>query len=60
MDWNEVGYGGIIKPEMTLYVESYIGHETGEEGVKLEEQVLVTEKGIRRMSSYGYSEELLS
>lgn len=51
MDWDEVGYDGIIKPEMTLYVESYIGHETGEEGVKLEEQVLVTEKGIRRMSS---------
>ncbi|RCX07798.1 M24 family metallopeptidase [Marinomonas foliarum] len=60
MDWDEVGYDGIIQPGMTLCVESYIGREYGEEGVKLEEQVLVTETGVRRMSSYGYSNELLN
>lgn len=60
MDWDEVGYDGIIKPGMTLCVESYIGREGGEEGVKLEEQVLITETGIRRLSSYGYSDQLLN
>ncbi|WP_067095726.1 M24 family metallopeptidase [Marinomonas atlantica] len=60
LDWDDVGYDGIILPGMTLCVESYIGHENGSEGVKLEEQVLVTESGVRRMSSYGYDEKLLS
>ena len=32
---------------MTLCVESFIGHEDGGEGVKLEQQVLVTETGIQ-------------
>ena len=37
---------------MTLCVESYIGADGGREGVKLEEQVLVTEDGIEQLSSY--------
>ena len=36
-------YDGVVEPNMTLCVESFIGHEEGGEGVKLEEQVLVTE-----------------
>ena len=32
---------------MTVCVESYIGAEDGLEGVKLEEQVLITEEGCR-------------
>ncbi|WP_136065548.1 M24 family metallopeptidase [Modicisalibacter radicis] len=59
MDWDDVGYDGEIEPGMTLCVEAYIGHRDGEEGVKLEEQVLVTETGIERLSSYGYSRELM-
>lgn len=58
MDWDEVGYDGIIQPGMTLCVESFCGHRDGGEGVKLEEQVLVTETGVRRMSTYGYSDLL--
>ncbi|WP_110674007.1 Xaa-Pro peptidase family protein [Salinicola sp. RZ23] len=58
MDWDEVGYDGVIQPGMTLCVESFCGHRDGGEGVKLEEQVLVTETGIRRMSTYGYSDIL--
>jgi Xaa-Pro aminopeptidase len=37
---------------MTLCIESYIGAEGGREGVKLEEQVLVTETGIEPLSTF--------
>ncbi|WP_311946079.1 M24 family metallopeptidase [Halomonas piscis] len=59
MDWDVVGYDGYIEPGMTLCVEAYIGHRDGGEGVKLEEQVLITEKGIDRLSTYGYDGKLL-
>ncbi len=59
MDWDDVGYDGHLEPGMTLCVEAYIGHRDGSEGVKLEEQVLITERGIDRLSTYGYDEELL-
>lgn len=58
LDWDQVGYDGIIQPGMTLCVESYMGHRDGHEGVKLEEQVLITETGIRRMSTYPYCNRL--
>ena len=44
---------------MTLCVESFIGSEGGREGVKLEEQVLVTENGVERLSSYPFQMEML-
>lgn len=52
-------YDGLIEPGMTLCVESYVGHEDGGEGVKLEEQVLVTETGIEMMSTFPFEERLL-
>lgn len=57
------GYDGIIEPNMTLCIESYIGAE-GEaddpnEGVKLEEQILVTETGIELLSQFPFEEALL-
>jgi Xaa-Pro aminopeptidase len=33
-------------------VESYIGRHGGHEGVKLEEQVLITETGCEQLSRY--------
>ena len=47
-------YDGVIEAGMTLCVESFIGSYGGREGVKLEEQVIVTETGIVRMSTYPY------
>jgi len=44
---------------MTVCVESYIGTENGEEGVKLEEMVLITDDGHRRLSNYPFEEKLL-
>ena len=59
MDWGLMGYDGIIEENMTLCVESYIGRERGEEGVKLEEQVLVNAGGCRVLSNLPYEDLLL-
>ena len=54
------GYSGEFEPGMTLCVEAYIGAEGGLEGVKLEEQVLVTDTGCELLSSYRYEDALLA
>jgi Xaa-Pro aminopeptidase len=53
------GYDGTIEPGMTLCIESYIGHEDGGEGVKLEEQVYVREDGVELLSDYPFDPRLL-
>ena len=58
-DWASKGYDGVIEPGMTLCVESFIGTEGGREGVKLEEQVLVTETGTETLSTYPLHEDWL-
>lgn len=40
-------------------VESYIGAENGPEGVKLEEQVLVSERGVEVLSRFPFDDALL-
>ncbi|MEZ5935472.1 MAG: Xaa-Pro peptidase family protein [Alphaproteobacteria bacterium] len=45
-------YDGIFEPGMTVCVESYIGEEGGADGVKLEQQVLITEDTIELLSCY--------
>lgn len=42
----------VIEPGMVLCVESYTGRLGGHEGVKLEEQVLITETGYEKLSAY--------
>ena len=59
-DFPKHGYDGILEPGMCICVESYIGHVDGEEGVKLEEQIRITETGIEKLSSFPYEENLLS
>ena len=51
-DFEAKGYDGLIQPGMTLCVESYIGTSGGHEGVKLEEQVLITEDGNEKLTNY--------
>ena len=58
-DFEARGYEGIIEEGMTLCVESFIGVEGGKEGVKLEEQVLVTADGIESLSTYPMEEDWL-
>ncbi|UUX49686.1 Xaa-Pro peptidase family protein [Nisaea acidiphila] len=58
-DFPDAGYDGVIEPGMTLCVESFIGEESGGEGVKLEQQILVTESGIELLSHFPFEDALL-
>jgi len=60
IDWERDGYDGVLEENMAICVESYIGSERGGEGVKLEEQVLVTRDGYQQMSTFPYERLLLS
>ena len=59
-DFPDAGYDGVIEPGMTLCVESFIGEEGRGEGVKLEQQVLVTETGTELLSRFPFEEGLLA
>lgn len=48
------GYDGVLQAGMTLSVESYIGESGGREGVKLEQQVVITDGGFELLSSYPF------
>lgn len=58
-DFDAAGYDGIIESGMTLCVESYIGEAGGSEGVKLEQQVLITDSGYRLLSRFPFEDALL-
>ena len=49
-DFADWGYDGRFEENMVVSVESYIGEAGGKEGVKLEQQVLVTSRGAVPMS----------
>ena len=50
--WDQAGYDGVVEPGMVLCVESFVARRGWGEGVKLEQQVLVTEHGHEMLSSY--------
>jgi Xaa-Pro aminopeptidase len=54
-----LGYDGVFEAGMTVCVESYIGAPGGAEGVKLEQQVLITDRGLQLLSPYPFEEDLL-
>ena len=58
-DYPDAGYDGVIEPGMTLCVESFLGAQDGGEGVKLEEQILVTETGTELLSYFPFEDALL-
>ncbi len=60
LDWDTYGHDGVIQENMVLCVESYIGQTGDTEGVKLEEQVLVTADGIQTLSTFPFEESLLA
>ncbi|MGM0661496.1 MAG: M24 family metallopeptidase [Pseudomonadota bacterium] len=59
-DFADAGYDGEIAPGMTLCVESFIGEEHQGEGVKLEQQVLLTETGVELLSRFPFEDALLA
>ncbi|WP_290702069.1 Xaa-Pro peptidase family protein [Amphritea sp.] len=58
-DWDSAGYDGVFEENMVVCVESYIGAEGGKEGVKLEQQVLITSQGVTELSNYSWQDSWL-
>ena len=58
-DWQRAGHDAVLEPNMVLCVESYIGEIGGAEGVKLEQQVRVTDTGFEELSTYPWNEDWL-
>ena len=48
-----------LRPGMVLCVEAFVGKEGGREGVKLEDQVLITDTGYEFLSTYPYDAQLM-
>jgi Xaa-Pro aminopeptidase len=57
---HEYDFPGGFEPGMVICVESYIGAEAAAQGVKLEDQFLITETGAERMTNYPFCKRLLS
>ncbi len=58
-DWDACGYDGVLEPGMCLCVEVYFGEPGGPCGVKLEDQVVITETGFENLTSYPFEDDLL-
>lgn len=51
-------FDGMFVPNMVVCVESYIGCAESQQGVKLEDQFLITDSGAERIGSYPFSTAL--
>ena len=60
IDWEERGYDGVLEPGMMLCVEAYVGEVGGPDGIKLEDQVLVTEEGVENLTTYPFDPKLMA
>ena len=58
-DFKERGYPGVVESGMMFCVEAYIGSVGGKEGIKLEDQVLVTETGCENLTSCPFDDLLM-
>ena len=53
-------YDGQLEVGMAICVESYVGEVGGPEGVKLEQQILITEGGYELLTKFPFEEAFLS
>ncbi len=60
IDWEERGYSGVLEAGMMLCVEAYVGEVGGPDGIKLEDQLLVTENGVENMTRCPFDEKLIA
>ena len=60
IDYSTYGKDGVLMPGMVVSVESYIGEKNGREGVKLEDEILITDTGVEVLSHFPYEDELLA
>lgn len=58
-DLESHGYEGVLQPGMTLCVEAYVGEVGGRDGIKLENQLLVTENGCEVLTRYPFEASFL-
>ena len=54
-EWDDVGADGVLEAGMVMSVESFVGPKAGGEGVKLEQQILVTDTGHELLTPYPMS-----
>lgn len=59
-DAGAFAHDGALEPGMAICVESYVGAVGGHEGVKLEQQILITEDGHEVLSRFPFEESLLA
>lgn len=60
VDWEQRGYNGVLEPGMMLCVEVYLGEVGGRDGIKLEDQVLITETGVENLTNCPFDEKLMA
>ena len=58
-DFNDWGYDGVFEENMVVSVESYIGETGAKEGVKLEQQVLITATGAEPLSTTPFEDAIV-
>ena len=58
-DYQEGAYEYALEPGMAICVEAYIGAVGGREGVKLEDQVIITEDGYENITKFPFEQCLL-
>lgn len=59
-DYREGSFDYELEPGMAICVEAYIGVKGGRHGVKLEDQIVITETGYRNLTSYPFDQRLLA
>ncbi len=57
--WESNGYDGVLQPGMCLTAEAYIGEVGGKEGVKLEDQIVITEDGYELLTHFPHDPKLM-
>jgi Xaa-Pro aminopeptidase len=58
-DIKSYGYQGTLEAGMVICVEAYVGEAGGSNGVKLEDQILVTEDGFDNMTHFPFEDAFL-
>lgn len=58
-DLDAYGYEGELQAGMALCVEAYVGEVGGRDGIKLENQLLVTEDGYELLTHYPFEDSFL-
>ena len=56
--FDDMPYNAVLEVDMTVCVESYIGEPGGDDGVKLEDMVRITESGSELVGVFPFKVDL--